>query len=251
MVQKDSSYGARCPPNKGHGLRGLCLVDVWRLFRRPAHPADQGWGAPPGIDERLAGRDVVLEIRFMHAAERPQEGAQRGACPFTGVAVNLSHPIAIVIADLLVLAMVDRGMRNLQAVVTAVLIRIDNRRVGRDGFGQNALTGGFVTVTDHLAPLFAGVTADDMNDRWPVVVVGPMARLFIGAAAGRVVRVAMGRRCRPLHSGKVHPPRTSGPPSHWLGRYRSDSFGAAAAGYGPFGARVGVRGPSARSIHPW
>ena len=129
----------------------------------------------------------------MHAAEWPQEGAQRGTCPFTGVAMNLAHTIAIVIARPFVLTVIDGRMRQLQAMVTAILVRIDDRRVCWHGFGQNALTGGLVTVTNHPAALFATLAADDMNDRRPVVVVGAMARLFIGAAAGRIGWVAMRR----------------------------------------------------------
>ena len=101
----------------------------------------------------------------MHAAEWPQEGAQRGTCPFTGVAMNLPHTIASVIARPFVLTVIDGRMRQLQAMVPAILVRIDDRRVCWHGFGQHALTGGLVTVTNHPAARFATLAADDKNDR--------------------------------------------------------------------------------------
>src|SRR5262245_36034760 len=103
----------------------------------------------------------------MHAAEWPHQGAQRGTCPFTGVAMNLSHTIALVIARPFVLTVIDCRMRQLQAMVTAILVRIDDRRVCWHGFGQNALTGGLITVTNQRAALFASLAADDLNDRRP------------------------------------------------------------------------------------
>jgi hypothetical protein len=108
---------------------------------------------------------------MLHARRSgPQEGAQRRTGSFAGVAVDLPYTIAIVIAGPLVLSVIDRGMRQLQAVVTAVLIRIDDRRVGRNGFAQNALAGDFVAVADQRAALFTRLAADDMNDRRLVAV---------------------------------------------------------------------------------
>src|SRR5690242_14773201 len=123
----------------------------------------------------------------MHASERPQEGAQSSAGSFTRVAVDFPHAVTIVIARPLVLAVINRRVRQIQPVVTAVLIRIDHRRVVWDGFGQNALTGGLVAVGDHPTAFFATLPADNVNDWWAVVVIGAMPRLFIRAAPRRVV----------------------------------------------------------------
>ena len=49
----------------------------------------------------------------MHAAEWPQEGAQRGVCPFTRVAMHFPYAIPIVVVRPLVLPMMDRGMRQI------------------------------------------------------------------------------------------------------------------------------------------
>lgn len=75
----------------------------------------------------------------MHAAERSQKGAQPCACPFTGVAVDFPHAIAIVVTRPLVPRVIDRGMREIQPMVTALLVRIDDRGITRDGFVQNRM----------------------------------------------------------------------------------------------------------------
>src|SRR3712207_5833062 len=98
-------------------------------------------------------------------------------------------------------------------MVTAVFIRIDDRRVTGDRFAENPVTGGLVAMSNHPTPLFPGLAADNMNDRRPVVVIGAVARLLVGASSRQVVGGAMGRTFFPPRSGKSHPPRTSGHPS--------------------------------------
>src|SRR5262245_5336002 len=186
----------------------------------------------------------------MHAAERPQEGAQPRACAFTAVAVHFSHTIPIVIAGPLALRVIDRRMREIQSMVTAVLVRIDDRSITRDGFAQNALAGGLVTVADHPAALFTTLAADDMNDRWSVVIVGAVACLLVRAATRRIVHVGMRRTFFPRRSDKVHRPQRAVLPSQSWGRCRSDWIEAVAAGYALFDVRAGVHGPSAQSTRP-
>jgi hypothetical protein len=77
----------------------------------------------------------------MHAAKRSQKRAERRACPFTTVAVNLEHAIAIVITCPLVLRVIDGCMLRLDPVVAPVLVRIDDRPIRRNRFGQDAMTG--------------------------------------------------------------------------------------------------------------
>ncbi len=127
----------------------------------------------------------------MHAAKRSQKRAERRACPFTTVAVNLAHAIAIVITCPLVLRVIDGCMLRLDPVVAPVLVRIDDRPIRRNRFGQDAMTGRLVAMSDHPATFFARLTADDMDDRRTVVLIGTMPRLLIRATAGRIVRVAM------------------------------------------------------------
>src|SRR5262245_58827914 len=88
----------------------------------------------------------------MHAAERSHSRAQSRPGAFARIAMDLAHAISIVVSRPLVVGMIDRGVWQIQSVVTAVLIRIDHRRVVWNGFGQNALTGGLVAVPDHRVP---------------------------------------------------------------------------------------------------
>ena len=129
----------------------------------------------------------------MHAAERSHSRAQSRPGAFARIAMDLAHAISIVVSRPLVVAMSDRGVWQIQSVVTAVLIRIDHRRVVWNGFGQNALTGGLVAVPDHPAAFFARLAADDVDDRWPVVVYCSVSRSLVRPSARRVVRVRMRR----------------------------------------------------------
>ncbi len=101
----------------------------------------------------------------MHAAKRSQKRAERRACPFTTVAVNLAHAIAIVITCPLVLSVIDGCMLRLDPVVAPVLVRRDDRPIRRNRFGQDAMTGRLVALSDQWATFFARLTADDMDDR--------------------------------------------------------------------------------------
>ena len=130
----------------------------------------------------------------MHAAKRSQKRAERHACPFTTVAVNLAHAIAIVITCPLVLSVIDGCMLRRDPVVAPLLVRIDDRPIRRNRFGQDALIGRLVALSDQWATFFARLTADAMDDRRTVVLIGTMPRLLIRATARRIVRVASWRR---------------------------------------------------------
>jgi len=124
----------------------------------------------------------------MHAAERPQEGAQPRARSFTGGAVGFPHTVAIIIARPRVLSVMNPGMREIQPMVPALLVRIDDRGITRNGFAQHALAGRCVTVADQWAPLFTTLAADDMNDRWPVVSVAVSLSDLFGGYTSAAVR---------------------------------------------------------------
>ncbi len=114
----------------------------------------------------------------MHAAKRSQKRAERRACPFTPVAVNFAHAIAIVITCPLVLSVIDGCMLRRDPVVALLLVRIDDRPIRRNRFGQDAMTGRLVAMSDQWATFFARRTADDMDDRPTVVLIGTMPRLL-------------------------------------------------------------------------
>ncbi len=71
----------------------------------------------------------------MHAAKRSQERAERCTCSFTTVAMDFAYTIAIVITRPLIRSVIDGRMLRLDPVVAAVLVGVDDRPLGWDGFG--------------------------------------------------------------------------------------------------------------------
>ncbi len=61
------------------------------------HAPDHGRGDAFGMRHRFVGRPVVGQIVCVDTPEGSQERTQVGACTFTPVAVNVAHPIAIII----------------------------------------------------------------------------------------------------------------------------------------------------------
>jgi hypothetical protein len=131
-----------------------------------------------GIDERFVGRDVQVEIGFIHAAKPAQQRAERRPRSFTTVAMDFAYAITIDQACPFMLSVIDRRVLWLDSMLTAVLVQVDDRPLRCNRFGENAVTGGFVAVHNHPAALFARLPADDMNDRRAVVVIATMPRLL-------------------------------------------------------------------------
>ena len=187
----------------------------------------------------------------MHAAKRSQERAERGTCSFTTIAVDLAHTIAIVITRPLVLSVIDGRVLRLDPMVAAILVGVDDCSRRWTGFGQNAVAGRLVTMSDDPAALFARLTTDDMNDWRSVVVIGPMSRLLIRAATGRVIRVVMRLAFFPPRSDRSHLLRTSGRPSGRVGHSRSGWIEVGDDGYARFAARDAIHARGGRSARPW
>jgi hypothetical protein len=99
----------------------------------------------------------------MHAAEHSQEAAQPCACPFAGVAVDFPHAIAIVIARPLILTVIDRGVRELQPMITALLV-IATSAIGCviiSSFVMTAISGiAFVWLLQRPQPGYEALETD-------------------------------------------------------------------------------------------
>jgi hypothetical protein len=155
----------------------------------------------------------------MYATKWSQERSEPCSRSFTTIAMHFAHAIAIVISRPLILTVIDRRVVLLNPVVTAILVGVDNRPFRWNRFGQNTVAARLVAMPDYPTALFARLATDDMNYRRPIVVIGPMSRLFIRAATGWIVRVAMRRTFFPRRSDRSHRPRTSGLPWCQLGRF--------------------------------
>jgi hypothetical protein len=114
----------------------------------------------------------------MHAAKRSQECAERCTRAFTTVAVDFAHAIAIVITRPLMLTVIDSRMVLLNPVLTTIVVRVDDRPLSRNGFGENTMTRSCVAVRNRPTALFARFAADTMNNRWAVIVIGAVSRLL-------------------------------------------------------------------------
>ena len=72
----------------------------------------------------------------MDAAERPEVGAECGASPFAGVAVDLAVAVPIVVPCPLVHAVADGSVGRIAAPVTLPFVRVEDRAVPRNILGN-------------------------------------------------------------------------------------------------------------------
>jgi hypothetical protein len=106
--------------------------------------------------------------------------------------MDFAHAIAIIITRPLVLRMIDGPVILLDPMVAAVLVRVDDRPITWNGFGQDTVASGFIAMPNHPTALFARFTADDMNDRRSVVVIAAVSWLLIRSTARWIIWVPMG-----------------------------------------------------------
>jgi hypothetical protein len=189
---------------------GSCPVLVHRR-RWPAHATDERGRDPLSIDERLIGRDVVGQIALVDTTEHAQEGSQCGASTFATVAMHLADAVSIIVARPFVLAVLDRRVRRRHPLVAPILIRVDDRPDRWNRLGDDAFAGDTIRMSDDPAAFFAGLSADDMDDRRPVVVHRPVTWSFVRSTARWIIGVEMGRTFFPPRSDTVRRPRMSRP----------------------------------------
>jgi hypothetical protein len=194
---------------------GSCPVLVHRR-RRPAHATDERGRDPLGIDECLIGRDVVGQVALVNTAEHAQEGSQCGASTFATVAMHLADAVSIVISRPFVLAVIDGRMSRSHPVVAPILIRVDDRPDRWNRLGDDAFAGGTIRMSDDPTAFFARLSADDMDERRPIVVHRPVTWSLVRPTARWVIGVAMRGTFFPPRSDTARRPRTSRPASFRL-----------------------------------
>src|SRR5262249_51774144 len=155
------------------------------------------------------------------------ERAQPCACAFTTVAMHLAYSISIIIARPFLHAVADAGVLGMHARIVRGLISIQDRTLGRHIPFNNGAGGRLVGVLQYpIAHLVAGA-ADQTEDRWPVVGVGALAFLLIGAPPGWIVWIGMAGTFFPPRSDTVHQLRTRSRSSARQGGCRRDWSGSA------------------------
>ena len=172
---------------------GSCAASVCSEVIK-AHPANQIGGDAFRIDHGLIRDHIEMQVLLVDPAEGTQIGAERRSCPFTGVAVDLASAVPIIIIPgPFVDAVADRGMGWMTPPVALPFIDIQLRAASRKVFDDESMTSPPIRVVAHPKTLLTRLTRDDTDDRGPIVGVGAVAFALIGASAGRVIRVAMGR----------------------------------------------------------
>ncbi len=129
----------------------------------------------------------------MDAPKHAQIGPQRGASPFTGVAMDLAFAVPIVIAGPLTHTMAHGPVPRVASRIAIGLIGIAHRaphgNVRVNQFVAGLLIG---MVTDPEAVL-ATLARNEMNDWRAIIGIGAAPGLLISAPPWRIGRVAMGR----------------------------------------------------------
>ena len=169
-----------------------------------------------GIDERFVGRDVQVEIGFMHAAKRAQERAERRPRSFTTVAMDFAYAITIVIACPFSLSVTDRFVLRVDIGVVCAFVGKQQRAVGRQAGFNNLSAGRTVGVGNHPIAAFATFAADNANNGWTVIGIRAPTSLLIGAAARWIGWVGMRGAFFPPRSDTVHRLRSGCLPSPLL-----------------------------------
>src|SRR5262245_19303681 len=111
-----------------------------------------------GVDERLIGSDVEMQIRLMPTAKYPQICAQRRARPFARVAMHLSLPITIVIARPLARTVADGPVPRMTAWIAVGLIGIEHRAADRNVLVDQLVAGPLIRMLTDPEAVFAALT---------------------------------------------------------------------------------------------
>ena len=187
----------------------------------------------------------------MDPPEGTQVGPERRARPLTGVAVDLASAIAIIIPRPLVHAVADRGMGRMAAPIALPFVGIELRAASRHVLRDQGTARARVRMVADPEALLARVPRDDTDDGRTIVGVGAVPFALIGAPAGRIRGVAMGRAFFPPRSGTVRRPQRPCRSSHRSVRSRSGWLGCAAAGYGAVCVTAPTRAPGVPWARPW
>ena len=145
------------------------------------------------VDHGLIRGPIEMQVRLVDPAEDTQRGAKRRSCSLTGVAVDLTSAVAIIIPGPCVAAVANRGMGCMTPPVALPRIGIQLGAASRQVYADESMTRLPVRVGAYPPPRLARFTRDEAEDRGPIVGVGAVACALIGTAAGRGMRVARGR----------------------------------------------------------
>jgi hypothetical protein len=143
----------------------------------------------------------------VNPTEGTQVGAERRACPFTGIAVDLPSAVPVIISGPFVDAVADRGMGRVTPPVALPLVGIQPCAASREVFHDELMTRPSVGAVTHPEPLLACLTRDETDNGRTIIGIGAVPLALIRAPAGRIRGVAMGGTFFPPRSDTVHLPQ--------------------------------------------
>src|SRR5262245_58821981 len=145
-----------------------------------------------------------MQVLFVDTPECTPVGPERCArCPLTGVAMDLTATITIVILCPFAHPVGNRGMAWMTTTITLPFLRQEQHAPRRHVVSNKIVAGVPVRmVTDPPARL-CRVTRDDTDDRGTIIGIRTVPLAFIRAPAWRIRGVAMRRTFFPRPSGQI------------------------------------------------
>jgi hypothetical protein len=203
------------------------------------------------IDDRLIRRDVEMQGLLVDPSEGAQVGAERRACPFTGVAVDLALTITIIIPGPFVGAVTYAGVGGMAAVIALPFVGVEHRADNRDILRDPVVTSPLGRVIANPEAVLARVPRHHTDKGWAIIGIGAVTLPLISAPPGRISRVRMECAVFPPRSGTARPPQRRCRASGRFARLRSGWLGCAAAGCGAVYATGPIHAPGAPWARPW
>ncbi len=183
---------------------------------------DERGGHLLDIEQCFIRGDIQMQIGFMDAPKHSQIGSQGGTGPLTGIAMDLSFAVPIVITCPLTRTMAHGSVCRMASRITVGLIGIEHGAPDGNILVDQFVTGLLIGMVADPKTVFAALARDQMNNGWPVIGICATPSLLIRAPARRIFGIPMGRTFFPPHSGRVRRPRKLSLPTDQLERCRSD-----------------------------
>ena len=204
-----------------------------------------------GVEQGVIRRHLQRQVRLLHPATGAQGGPKGRTSASTGVAVPLPSAIAVLSPRPRVSAMAH-GRRGWLAPAIARPLggRASRAARGTIPCGQGG-AGARVCMAAAPEPVRARGPRPHTGERGAALGTGAVPLALIGAAAGRIARLAMGRAVFPRRSDPVRRPQRPCPASRRWAPAQADGFGDAAAGHGAVCVAASARGRGGPPAHPW
>jgi hypothetical protein len=146
-----------------------------------AHPPDQLGRDVFGIDHRFIRHHLEGQVRFVYPSEGAPGGAKRRAYPFTGVAMDLTAAIPIVIPGPFTGPVPHGGMGGVAAMVALPLVRREPRAVGRQVLGHQRVAGAPVRMITPPEARLARLPRDHADQGRTIVGIGAVSCALMAA----------------------------------------------------------------------